>query len=141
MEQAPVSTPARPPFTREGAKAMVRYCEESWNTCDAEIAGAGYTEDTRWRYRDQFLAGRPAILEFLRTRFKRAKNYRLKKSLGSFAGNVISARFVSEWQDAETGQCYRTFGNEHWEFDAEGKMYLQDISANDVKISEAERVL
>lgn len=131
----------RPPFDARSAQAMVQFCEDSWNTRDAEIAAAGYTDDVRWRYREQFVAGKPAITAFMKARFKRAEGYRLKKTLGTFNGNAIAARFVSEWKDGESGQWYRTFGVEYWEFAPDGKMSLQETSANDLKIEESERQL
>jgi nuclear transport factor 2 (NTF2) superfamily protein len=130
-----------PPFDAKSAKAMVQFCEDSWNTRDAKTAAAGYTEDVRWRYREHFIDGKPAITEFLKARFKRAEGYRLKKTLGTYNGNAIAARFVSEWKDGETGQWYRTFGVEYWEFAPDGRMYLQETSANDMKIGEADRQL
>ena len=131
----------KPPFNAESAKAMVQFCEDSWNTRDAAIAAAGYTDDVRWRYREQFFQGKPAITEYLKSRFKRAESYRLKKTLGTYNGNSICARFISEWKDGESGQWFRTFGVEYWEFAADGKMTLQEVSANDLKISEGERQL
>ncbi|MBM3482233.1 MAG: nuclear transport factor 2 family protein [Alphaproteobacteria bacterium] len=134
-------TAPKPPFTAESAKAMVKFCEDSWNTRDAEIAAAGYTDDVRWRYREQFLEGKKAITDYLRARFKRAEGYRLKKTLGTFNGNAICARFISEWKDGESGQWYRTFGVEFWEFTPEGKMSLQEVSANDLRIEPSQRTL
>ena len=120
---------------------MVQNAEDIWNARVAEVVPDDYTEDTKWRYKDIFFEGRAGILPFLRERWPIQQNYRLKKEMWSFAGNRISVRFISEWRHRDIGQWYRSFGNEHWEFAADGLMSVQDISANDMKISESERTL
>lgn len=136
-----MSAAIKPPFTAASAKAAVQVAEDSWNARDADIIPGQYTADTEWRYRDQFLTGRDAILPFLERAWPKQRHYKLKKNLWSFTGNRISVRFESEWQHSETGQWYRTHGNEHWEFDADGLVHILDLSANDVAITEAERRL
>lgn len=130
-----------PPFTEESARQVVQYAEDIWNARVAEVVSDDYTEDTKWRYKDIFFEGRAGILPFLSERWPIQQDYRLRKEMWSFAGNRISVRFISEWRHRDTGQWYRTFGNEHWEFTAEGLMSVQDISANDLEISESERTL
>ncbi len=130
-----------PPFTKETAKAKVQAAEDAWNSKDPEKVSMAYTIDSKWRNRDQFFTGRKAIVEFLKDKWKDEQYYKLKKYLWSFTDNRISVRFEYEWQDGSTGQWYRTHGNEHWEFDKEGKMQIRDMSANDIKINKSERKL
>lgn len=127
-----------PPFTKETAKAKVQAAEDAWNSKNPEKVSMAYTVDSKWRNRDQFFTGREAIVEFLTNKWKDEQYYKLKKYLWSFTDNRISVRFEYEWQDGATGQWYRTYGNEHWEFDKEGKMQVRDMSANDIKIKESE---
>lgn len=130
-----------PPFDEASARAVVQAAEDAWNARVPEAIPDGYSADTRWRYRDRFVEGRDAILPFLREAWPRQRDYRLRKELWSFTGNRISVRFISEWRHAETGQCYRTFGCEHWEFDADGRCTILELSANDLAIDAAERQL
>ncbi|MGA7763928.1 MAG: nuclear transport factor 2 family protein [Candidatus Binataceae bacterium] len=134
------STAARitPPFTLETARAKVKAAENAWNSCDPEIVAQAYTEDSDWRNRTEFFKGREAIKSFLKRKWEKELDYRLMKELWCFTGNRISVRFEYEWHDAN-GQWYRTHGNEHWEFDAEGLMRRRDMSANDYAIREADR--
>ena len=127
-----------PPFTKETAKAKVQAAEDAWNSKSPEKVSMAYTIDSQWRNRDQFFTGRKAIIAFLKSKWKDETYYKLKKHLWSFTENRISVRFEYEWQDEETGQWYRTHGNEHWEFDKKGKMQVRDMSANDIKINESE---
>lgn len=127
-----------PPFNKETAKAKVQAAEDAWNSKNPEKVSMAYTIDSQWRNREQFFTGRDAIVEFLKNKWKDEQYYKLKKHLWSFTGNRISVRFEYEWQDGTTGQWYRTHGNEHWEFDEEGKMRVRDMSANDVKIEKSE---
>ena len=130
-----------PPFTKETAKAKVQAAEDAWNSKDPEKVSMAYTIDSQWRNRDLFFNGRKAIVEFLSDKWSKELNYKLKKYLWSFTENRISVRFEYEWKDATSGQWYRTHGNEHWEFDKDGKMQIRDMSANDIKINESERKL
>ncbi|NQX97418.1 MAG: DUF1348 family protein [Flavobacteriales bacterium] len=131
----------KPPFNHETAKAKVQAAEDAWNSKNPEKISMAYTINSRWRNRDQFFVGRSAIVDFLSNKWKKEKHYKLKKHLWSYTNNRISVRFEYEWQDSETNQWYRTHGNEHWEFDKEGKMAIRDMSANDIKIEESERKL
>jgi len=130
-----------PPFTKETAKAKVQAAEDAWNSKNPEKVSMAYTIDSKWRNRDLFFTGRKAIVEFLSDKWKKELNYKLIKHLWSFTDNRISVRFEYEWLDAETKQWYRTHGNEHWEFNKEGKMQIRDMSANDIKINESDRRL
>jgi nuclear transport factor 2 (NTF2) superfamily protein len=128
-----------PPFTKETAKVKVQAAEDAWNSKDPEKVSMAYTIDSKWRNRDQFFTGREAIVDFLANKWNKELHYKLKKYLWSFTDNRISVRFEYEWQDANTGQWKRTHGNEHWEFDKEGKMQVRDMSANDININESDR--
>jgi hypothetical protein len=133
-------SPIRPPFTEETARAKVQAAEDAWNTRDPEVVARAYTEDSQWRNRDEFFAGREAIKEFLKRKWAKELDYKLKKELWAYTDNRISVRFEYEWHD-DAGQWYRTHGNEHWEFDEEGLMRRRDMSANDIPIDESERQL
>ncbi|HWU80639.1 MAG TPA: nuclear transport factor 2 family protein [Caulobacter sp.] len=127
-----------PPFTRETALEKVRRAEDAWNSRDPERVALAYTEDSRWRNRDTFLQGREAIKTFLRHKWAKELDYRLMKELWAFDGDRISVRFEYEWHDA-AGQWFRSHGNEHWQFDAEGLMARRDASINDVPIAAEDR--
>ncbi|MEP3209315.1 MAG: nuclear transport factor 2 family protein [Maribacter sp.] len=128
-----------PPFTKETASQKVQAAEDAWNSKNAEKVSLAYTINSQWRNRDQFFTGRRAIVDFLSDKWNKELHYKLRKHLWSFTENRISVRFEYEWQHAQTGQWYRTHGNEHWEFDSEGLMKLRDMSANDVEIKISER--
>lgn len=128
----------RPPFTLETAIAKVRAAEDAWNSREPERVSLAYTQDSVWRNRDQFLRGRQQIREFLTRKWERELDYRLTKSLWSFTDDRIAVRFQYEYHDAG-GQWFRAYGNELWEFDAEGLMRRREASINDVAISEQER--
>ena len=134
-----MTSPIRPPFTEETALAKVKAAEEAWNSRAPERVALAYSEDSRWRNRDEFFTGREAIKAFLRGKWAKELDYRLMKELWCFHENRISVRFEYEWRHADTGQWYRTHGNEHWEFDEEGLMRRRDMSANDIPIQESER--
>ncbi len=127
-----------PPFTLETATAKVKAAQDAWNSRDPERVALAYTEDSQWRNRTEFLTGRSAIIDFLRTKWDNELDYHLKKHLWSFTDNRISVRFEYEWRD-NSGQWHRTHGNEHWEFDEEGLMRHRDMSANDYPIEAAAR--
>ncbi|MFQ5639734.1 MAG: nuclear transport factor 2 family protein [bacterium] len=131
--------PIKPPFTEETARAKVKAAEDAWNSRDPERVALAYTEDSQWRNRTEFFSGREAIKEFLHRKWAKELGYRLMKELWAYTDTRISVRFEYEWRDADTGQTYRTHGNEHWEFDEEGLMQRRDMSANDVPIAESER--
>lgn len=134
-----MTRPPVPPFNARSARAKVQAAEDAWNTCDPELVAKAYTPDSEWRNRDEFFTGRAAIEDFLRRKWAVELHYRLKKELWSFSGNRISVRFEYEWQHAGTGQWYRSHGNEHWEFDADGYMQRRDMSANDIPIAPEHR--
>ena len=134
MQRKPV-----PPFTAETAREKVQAAENAWNTRDPKLVAMAYTSGSEWRNRDDFLSGREAIRTFLTRKWQKELHYKLMKELWAFTDNRISVRFEYEWQHANTGQWYRTHGNEHWEFDADGFMQRRDMSANDIEISASER--
>jgi nuclear transport factor 2 (NTF2) superfamily protein len=140
MSEQPSGPPKiLPPFTEESARAKVQAAEDAWNTRAPERVALAYTEDSQWRNRDEFFQGREAIVDFLKRKWARELDYRLRKELWCFTGNRISVRFEYESHDAD-GQWWRSHGNEHWEFDEEtGLMRRRDASINDYKIDEAER--
>ncbi|MBV8885135.1 MAG: nuclear transport factor 2 family protein [Chroococcidiopsidaceae cyanobacterium CP_BM_RX_35] len=131
-------TSIKSPFTEETARAKVKAAQDAWNTRDPERVALAYTEDSQWRNRDEFFTGREAIKDFLRRKWAKELNYRLMKELWCFTNNRISVRFEYEWHN-EVGQWFRSHGNEHWEFDAEGLMKRRDASINDFPIQELER--
>lgn len=130
----------KPPFTAETARAKVQAAEDAWNSRDPERVALAYSENSEWRNRMEFFTGREAIKEFLRRKWAKELDYRLMKELWAFTDNRISVRFEYEWRD-ETGQWFRTHGNEHWEFDEDGLMRRRDMSANDYPIQATERRL
>ncbi len=129
-----------PPFTRESAAQKVRLAEDAWNSRDPMRVALAYTEDSRWRNRAEFPVGRAEIEAFLARKWQRELDYRLVKELWAFEGHRIAVRFAYEWHDA-AGQWFRSYGNENWEFDANGLMRLRFASINDLAIDEAERRL
>lgn len=135
-----MSSPIRPPFTRETALAKVQAAEDGWNSRDPERVAKAYTEHSEWRNRGEFLTGRGAIRAFLARKWDKEQEYRLKKELWSFTENRIAVRFEYEWHDA-AGQWYRSYGNEMWEFDEQGLMARRYASINDATIREDERRL
>lgn len=128
-----------PPFNLETARAKVQAAEDGWNSRDPDRVSKAYTLDSQWRNRDKFFVGREAIKDFLKDKWERELDYRLMKELWAFTDNKISVRFEYEWRSAETGRWFRTHGNEHWQFDAEGLMEIRDMSANDIPILESQR--
>lgn len=130
--------PFVPPFTRETAIAKVRFAEDAWNSRNPPGVSLGYSEDSRWRNRDEFLSGRAQIMEFLTRKWRRELDYRLIKELWAFTDNRIAVRFAYEWYD-ESPSWFRSYGNENWEFNAGGLMERRLASINDLPISEADR--
>ena len=128
-----------PPFTLATARAKVQMAEDTWNTRSPEIVVQAYSEDSQWRNRAGFFTGREAIKEFLTRKWQKELHYRLMKELWAYTDNRISVRFEYEWQDAQSGRWYRTYGNEHWEFADDGLMRRRDMSANDIPIHSSER--
>ncbi len=132
--------PPLPPFTAETARQKVRLAEDAWNSCDPERVSLAYTEDSEWRNRSEFVRGRAEIVGLLRHKWSRELDYKLKKELWAFTDNRIAVRFEYEWHD-DSGQWYRSHGNENWEFDAQGLMARRFASINDQPIREDERRL
>ncbi|QHC26325.1 nuclear transport factor 2 family protein [Streptomyces sp. GS7] len=130
--------PPFPPFDEESARHKVQAAEDAWNTRDPERVALAYTEDSVWRNRDTFLVGRTEIVEFLRRKWARELDYALRKELWSYSGNRIAVRFQYECRDA-SGQWWRSYGNELWEFDEAGLMRRREAGIHDVPITEAER--
>lgn len=130
--------PPLPPFTCESAVQKVRMAEDGWNSRDPERVALAYTEDSQWRNRAEFPKGRAQIVEFLTRKWARELDYRLIKELWTFGGNRIAVRFAYEWRD-DSGQWFRSYGNENWEFDEHGLMRKRYASINDKPISESER--
>jgi len=135
-----MNSPIRPPFTEETAILKVQAAEDAWNSCDPERVALAYTEDSEWRNRSEFLRGRAEIKAFLKRKWAKELDYRLKKELWAFRDNRIAVRFEYEWHDSE-GHWYRSYGNEMWEFDDSGLMRKRYASINDVSIQDADRRL
>ena len=130
--------PPLPPFNEEAARQKVQAAEDAWNTRNPERVALAYTEDTEWRNRAEFLHGRGEVVEFLKRKWAKEHEYRLKKTLWAFTGNRIAVRFEYEWHD-DAGQWWRSHGNENWEFDELGSMKFRFASINDQPIAEADR--
>ena len=130
--------PPFPPFDATTAAQKVRMAEDAWNTRDPLKVSLAYTPDSVWRNRAEFLSGRKDIVEFLTRKWNRELDYRLIKELWAFHGNRIAVRFAYEWRD-DSGHWFRSYGNENWEFNAEGFMQRRIASINDRPITEAER--
>jgi uncharacterized protein len=130
--------PPLPPFTRETAAQKVRLAEDAWNSRDPERVALGYTPDSRWRNRAEFISGRAEIVAFLARKWSRELEYRLIKELWAFDGNHIAVRFAYEWHD-DSGNWFRSYGNENWEFDEAGLMRLRYACINDLPIKESAR--
>jgi nuclear transport factor 2 (NTF2) superfamily protein len=133
-----MSRPPLPPFTLESAVQKVRLAEDAWNTRDPGRVAQAYTVESRWRNRAEFIVGRPALEAFLVRKWSRELDYRLIKELWAFRESRIAVRFAYEWHD-DGGYWYRSYGNENWEFDADGLMRLRIASINDLSIREDER--
>jgi len=130
--------PPLPPFTRETAVEKIRLAEDGWNSRDPEKVALAYTLDSRWRNRSEFLNGRLEIVAFLKRKWAKELDYRLIKELWAFHENRIAVRFAYEWHD-DSGNWYRSYGNENWEFNDQGLMQVRHASINDLPIKESER--
>lgn len=128
----------KPPFTEESARARVQAAEDAWNSKDPERVALGYSPDTEWRNRSEFLHGREEVKAFLRGKWAVETGYRLKKTLWAFSDYRIAVSFEYEWHDTE-GQWFRSYGNELWEFGDDGLMKRRLASINDAPIGESER--
>lgn len=133
-----MSRPPVPPFDEQTARQKVQAAEDAWNTRDPERVAGAYTGDTVWRNRSEFLAGREQVIEFLTRKWQREHEYALRKSLWAFTADRIAVRFQYECHD-DSGQWWRSYGNENWEFDAEGYMRRREASINDVAINPEDR--
>jgi uncharacterized protein len=133
-----MANPPVPPFTRETAIQKVRLAEDGWNSRDPNRVALAYTGDSRWRNRAEFVTGRAEIVRFLERKWARELEYRLIKELWAFGGNRIAVRFAYECHD-DSGNWFRSFGNENWEFDDEGLMRTRLASINDLPIAAEER--
>ena len=131
--------PPLPPFTAETARQKVRMAEDAWNSRDPDRVVGVYTEDTRWRNRAEFPVGRAQVKEFLQRKWMRELDYRLIKELWAFDGARIAVRFAYEFHD-DSGQWFRSYGNENWEFNAQGLMVRRYASINDLPIHAQERL-
>jgi len=134
-----MTRPPLPPFNHETAVQKVRLAEDAWNTRDPEKVAGAYTIDSRWRNRAEFVTGRDEIVAFLTRKWQRELEYRLIKELWAFDGSRIAVRFAYESHD-DSGNWFRSYGNENWEFDESGLMRRRHASINDLPITEAERL-
>jgi len=130
--------PPLPPFSRESAIQKVRLAEDGWNSRDPERVALAYSIDSAWRNRSEFVTGREAIVQFLTRKWSKELDYRLIKELWAFHENRIAVRFAYEWQD-DSGNWFRSYGNENWEFNPDGLMQKRFASINDLPIKESER--
>lgn len=138
MSTAEKPRPPLPPFDEVSATQKVRLAEDAWNSRDPERVSLAYTPDSAWRNRAEFLTGREAIVAFLQRKWARELDYRLIKELWAFRGSRIAVRFAYEWHD-DSGQWFRSYGNENWEFSDGGYMQRRIASINDLPIAAGER--
>jgi nuclear transport factor 2 (NTF2) superfamily protein len=130
--------PPLPPFTHETAVKKVRGAEDGWNSCDPNRVSLAYTVDSAWRNRAEFIHGRDEIVEFLTRKWTKELDYRLIKELWAWSDARIAVRFAYEWHD-DSGNWFRSYGNENWEFDGNGLMMRRHASINDLPIAQADR--
>jgi nuclear transport factor 2 (NTF2) superfamily protein len=134
-----MTRPPLPPFSQATATQKVRAAEDGWNSRNPQLVATAYTDDCRWRNRHEFLRGHAEIEAFLTRKWSREHDYRLIKELWAWSGNRIAVRFAYEWRN-EADQWFRSFGNENWEFDPDGRMRRRIASINDLAISPASRL-
>jgi nuclear transport factor 2 (NTF2) superfamily protein len=134
-----MTRPPLPPFTEETATQKVRAAEDGWNSRDPAKVALAYTPDSQWRNRNQFIEGRPQIEVFLARKWEEELQYRLIKELWAFTDSRIAVRFAYEWHD-QGGYWFRSYGNENWDFDADGLMRRRIASINDLSIAESDRL-
>lgn len=130
--------PPTPPFDSASATLRVRLAENAWNSREPARVAAAYSPDSQWRNRAEFITGRAAIEAFLIRKWQRELDYRLVKELWAFGNHRIAVRFAYEWHD-DSGNWFRSYGNENWEFDAAGLMVRRIASINDLPIAKADR--
>ena len=138
MPANPDARPPLPPFTRETAAQKARLAEDGWNSRDPERVSMVYTPDSQWRNRAEFFSGREAIVQFLRRKWAKELDYRLIKEVWAFHENRIAVRFAYEWHD-DSGNWFRSYGNENWEFNEQGLMRRRIASINDLPIRDTDR--
>ncbi|MCD5993350.1 nuclear transport factor 2 family protein [Pseudomonas sp. CDFA 602] len=138
MTSTPATRPPLPPFTRESAALKVRLAEDGWNSRDPEKVSLAYTLDTKWRNRAEFVCNREEAKGFLARKWAKELDYRLIKELWAFTDNRIAVRYAYEWHD-DSGNWFRSYGNENWEFDENGLMTNRFACINDMPIKESER--
>lgn len=129
-----------PPFTEKSAKQKIQLAEDAWNSKDPQRVAGAYTTNSEWRNRDRFVNGREEIITFLTDKWKKERNYKLKKEYWAHTANRIAVRFEYEYQDRK-GQWWRAYGNENWEFDRKGLMEKRYASINDLAIQATDRRL
>ncbi|WP_399933597.1 DUF1348 family protein [Streptomyces kanamyceticus] len=139
MTTPSTARPPVPPFSRRSAVEKVRLAEDGWNSRDPEKVALAYSEDSRWRNRAEFVTGRDAIVALLSRKWARELEYRLIKEVWAHSDDHIAVRFAYEWRD-DSGQWYRSYGNENWQFDADGLMRARHASINDLPIQESDRL-
>lgn len=138
MSETVSTRPPLPPFTQDSAVLKVRLAEDGWNTRDAAKVAQAYSVDTVWRNRAEFVHNRDEAQAFLERKWRKELEYRLIKELWAFMGNRIAVRYAYEWRD-DSGNWFRSYGNENWEFGADGLMTRRFSSINDLPITEAQR--
>ncbi|WP_081085388.1 DUF1348 family protein [Burkholderia cepacia] len=138
MQNDNVNLPLIPPFTHESAVAKIRGAEDGWNSRNPEKVSLVYSIDTVWRNRAEFISGRAEVRAFLERKWRHEHEYRLIKELWAFASDRIAVRFAYEWRD-DANNWFRSYGNENWQFDADGLMHYRHASINDLPIKETER--
>jgi nuclear transport factor 2 (NTF2) superfamily protein len=136
--QTEETRPPLPPFSLEGATKKVQAAEDAWNSRDPQKVALGYSLQSRWRNRSEFIVGRAQIISFLQRKWAHELDYRLIKELWAFLDNRIAVRFAYEWHDV-AGNWFRSYGNENWEFNAQGLMVVRHASINDLSIHEKDR--
>jgi len=137
-DETRAARPPLPPFDEQTAVLKVQAAEDAWNTRDPQRVAAAYTEDCVWRNRSEFITGRPDIIGFLTRKWESEHEYALRKSLWGFRGNRMGVRFQYEWHD-QSGQWWRSYGNELWEFDPDGYVTRREASINDLAIDSGQR--
>ena len=135
-----MSRPPLPPFDRQSATTKVRLAEDAWNTRNPELVSLAYSENSQWRNRVAFLSGRAEIRDFLKAKWDRELDYRLIKELWAYTDDHIAVRFAYEYRD-DSGNWFRAYGNENWQFDPDGLMSLRLASINEMPIAETDRLM
>ncbi|MEH6567869.1 MAG: nuclear transport factor 2 family protein [Halioglobus sp.] len=135
-----MNSPLLPPFDRSTAIEKIQRAEDLWNTRDPQKIALAYTVDSQWRNRSEFVSGRQQIASLLERKWARELDYQLRKELFAFSGNRIAVHFEYEYHD-DSGQWFRAYGNENWQFDDDGLMHTRDCSINEMAIKESERTL